>query len=105
MFDGVTLILVTYGFVLPVLLLTAPLILCFIRLLNETLLDKQWRVGERSPAEQAALLDWEQSIRDFHRCQSALCFPPEVEKSEERTPDTGICPHGPSAFQERRRLF
>jgi hypothetical protein len=71
-------------------------------LLNETVLDKQRRVGERSPAEQAALLDWEASIRDFHRRQSPQCTSPEAAKSQ---PETGILANGPSAFQERRRFI
>jgi hypothetical protein len=89
---------------LPTLII-ARLVLCIIRLLNETWFDEEWQVRRRTPAEHAALLDWEASIRDFHRRQSALCFPPEAEKSEGRKQDTGILAHGPSAFQERRRLF
>ena len=102
MFDGDFRILATCLVVVPTLLLAAPFLLCFIRLLNETLLDKQWRVSERSPAEQAALLDWEASIRDFHGRQAAQCFHPEAAKSQ---PETGIRTNGPSAFQQRRRRF
>jgi hypothetical protein len=105
MFDGVGLIVTICFLVPPVLMLSAPFLLCFTRLLNESLLDKQWRAGECSPAEQAALLDWEQSIRDFHFRQSALYFPSETDESEGKKPDTGIRAHGPSAFQERRRRF
>jgi hypothetical protein len=101
MFNDVGLIIVIYAVVL-ILLLSAPFLLCFIRFLNETLLDKQWRAGERSPAQQAALLDWEASIRDFHRRQSPQYSPPEAAKNQ---PETGIRTNGPSAFQERRRFF
>jgi hypothetical protein len=102
MIDEISLTIIVIYVLLPVLLLSAPFLLCFIRLLNETLLDKQWRVGERSPAEQAALLDWEASIRDFHHRRAPQCFPPEAAK---RQPETGIRLNGPSAFQERQRFF
>jgi hypothetical protein len=100
MIDEISLTIIVIYVLLPVLLLSAPFLLCFIRLLNETLLDKQWRVGERSPEEQAALLDWEASIRDFHRRQAPQCFPPEAAKNR---PETGVQTNSPSAFQERRR--
>ncbi len=105
MFDVVSMILAFYIVILPGLLLTAPLTLCFIRFLNETWLDAEWRAKRRSHAEQAALLDWEASIKDFHHQQSALPAPSDAEKSAEQKPDHRIQPHGPSAFQVRRRRF
>ena len=105
MYGSVDIILVFFLFILPVLLLTSPLILCFIRFLNETWLDEEWRIKKRTPAEQAALLDWEASIRDFHLQQSALRSIAEEKKTEEQRPEHRIQLHGPSAFRERRRRF
>ncbi len=101
------LIIFLYVFGLVVVLPTfiiARLALCIIRLLNATWFDEEWQYP-RTPAKHAALLDWEASIRDFHRRQSAFWFPPGAAKSEGKKPDTGIRALGPSAFQERRRLF
>ncbi len=62
-------------FVLPMGLVAAavitPLTLFFIRLLNATWLDKEWRAGRAFAAKHAFPFDWEQSIRDFHRRQSS----------------------------------
>jgi hypothetical protein len=83
-------------------LIIGRLALAIIRLVNSTWLDKKLRPGERSPEEQAALLDWEASIRDFHYRQLPQCFPPERAK---RQPEMGVQTNGPSAFQEQRRRF